>query len=466
LFGNPNLKQPPLFEVERGLTRLREYARCEKETFDKLVLAIVGKEGVGKTLLTYRLMGMDAETERYLAFDRDAGGHESHRGETRGVHHEDWVIESTEDYTSHHDGRLQLIVWDYAGQSGYRGLHQCFFSRQAVYLLVFDLTKDAEESGRELCSWVRSIHSCVSGPVFCVVGTKLDKMRGRESEARLRYKRVIECLHEYRRLWKEALLKHVDDNGRHNCLSSLNELLHRDICLPAVPRRSSDVDTWLMDCKEAIGTVWQLRKALVDFIERQAKCVRDQLLLNDLCPLVHVAKAFIVDRVHATAAAVSGSSVGMDAMVGCVDRALTMAHDSGMRLWYNRNPVLSQCVFYDPRIVTELLRVLMEPIHLSREHDTTHLESQLPSTVVRDLMNGRMHVSAIDVLWKNFGYRHALKDDALRQTVINMLEQLNILTRDRDTVDVYMSMQLMRRFDFASQQRQSFVRSERMTTVV
>jgi hypothetical protein len=187
---------------------------------------------------------------------------------------------------------------------------------------------------------------------------------------------------------------------------------------------------------------------------------------NDLCPPVHIAKASIVDSVHATAVAVSGSVVEMDAMVGCVDRALTMAHDSGMRLWYNSNPVLLQYVFHDPRIVTELLRVLMEPIHLSREHDTTHLESQLSWTVVRDLMNGRMNVSAIDVLWKDFGDRHEWKGDALRQTVINMLEQLNLLTRDRDTVDVYMSMHLMRRFDFASHQRQSFVRSERMTTVV
>jgi GTPase SAR1 family protein len=272
---NPNLKQPPLFEVAGGLPRLREYAKCEKETFDKLVLAVVGKEGVGKTVLTYRLMGMDDEAERYLAFDRDGGGRESHRGETRGVHHEDWVIESTGDYTSHHDGRLELTVWDYAGQSGYRGLHQCFFSRQAVYLLVFDLTKDAEESGRELCSWVRSIHSCVSGPVFCVVGTKLDKMRGRESEARLRYKRVIECLHEYRQQWREALQKHVysnRQNWRYDTRSSVNELLHRDICLPDVPRRSSDVDGWLVECKETIGTVESLRTALVDFIERQAKC--------------------------------------------------------------------------------------------------------------------------------------------------------------------------------------------------
>jgi GTPase SAR1 family protein len=375
LDGNLNMKQPPLIDIKRGLPRLREYAKCKKEAFDKLVLAVVGKEGVGKTVLTYRLMGMDAEAERYLAFDRDAEGRQSQRGETRGVHHEDWVIESTVDYTSQHDGRLELLVWDYAGQSGYRGLHQCFFSRQAVYLLVFDLTKDAEESGRELCSWVRSIHSCVSGPVFCVVGTKLDKMRGRESEARLR-KGVIECLHEYRHQWREALQKHVDSNRqnwRYNTLSSVNELLHRDICLPDVPRRKSDVDAWLVDCKETITTVGSLRTALVDFIEQQAKCETNSYFPHlhqprekwwrdvdraieaikaddDLCPPVCLAKAAIVDSVKAAAA--DGADLVMEDLVGFVDRALTMAHDCGMRLWYSSNPVLSQHVFHDPRIVT------------------------------------------------------------------------------------------------------------------
>jgi hypothetical protein len=267
----------------------------------------------------------------------------------------------------------------------------------------------------------------------------------------------------------------------------MNELLHRDICLPAVPRQPSDVDSWLVDCKEAIVTVKQLKKALVDFIEQQAKCETnsyfphlhqprekwwrdvdraiERIKADDgLCPPVCLAKAAIVDSVRAAAA--DGADLVMDDLVGRVDRALTMAHDCGMRLWYRQHPILSQHVFHDPRIVTELLRVLMEPIHLSHDtHDMTHLHNQLSASVVEELMNGRMHVSAIDVLWKDFGDRHGLKGDALRQTVINMLEQLNLLTRDRETVDVYMSMLLMCRYDFAGRPRQSFVYSEKRMTV-
>ena len=71
--GNMNLTQPPLFEVDLGVGRLRKYAQCEKAQFDKLVLAIVGKEGVGKTVLTFRLMGRNNEAEQYLCFDRDRG---------------------------------------------------------------------------------------------------------------------------------------------------------------------------------------------------------------------------------------------------------------------------------------------------------------------------------------------------------------------------------------------------------
>ena len=167
-------------------------------------------------------------------------------------------------------------MWYYAGQSGYRGLHQCFFSRQGMYVLVFDLTRDAEESARELCSWGRSIHSCVSGPVLCVVGTKLDKMSSNKSEARAKYVTVLKRLHEYRRLWREALEKHMECSSgctSPDTRSHWNELLHRDVCLPDVARRKLDVDPWLVDCKEDISSFSILRRALADWIEQKASSI-------------------------------------------------------------------------------------------------------------------------------------------------------------------------------------------------
>ena len=82
----------------------------------------------------------------------------------------------------------------------YRGTHQCFFTRQALNLLVFDLTQPQEQSARQVRSWVRSIHSSVSGPVFCLVGTKLDLVD--KAEAVAKYLFVLEQLHAYKAQWE------------------------------------------------------------------------------------------------------------------------------------------------------------------------------------------------------------------------------------------------------------------------
>ena len=89
--------------------------------------------GVGKTVLTFSLMGNDQDAEEYLSYDRSQGFQE---GETRGVHHEEWTVALPE-HLPVHSGRLKMLVWDYAGQFIYRATHQCFFTRQAIYLLVF-----------------------------------------------------------------------------------------------------------------------------------------------------------------------------------------------------------------------------------------------------------------------------------------------------------------------------------------
>ena len=105
--------------------------------------------------------------------------------------------------------------------------------------------------------------------------------------------------------------------------------------------------------------------------------------------------------------------------------------------------------------------MLMGPLHLARDHDPTHVLTQLPASVVRDLTCGRVHVSAIDVLCKEFGDQHNLEGSALRQVVISVLEQLNLLTGDRDAEDVYLRMYLMHRYDFV-QNRKFFVCSKRI----
>ena len=49
--------------------------------------------------------------------------------------------EKTEEFSSRADG-IWPVIWDFAGQAIYRAIHPIFMSPEAVYVLVFDLTKD------------------------------------------------------------------------------------------------------------------------------------------------------------------------------------------------------------------------------------------------------------------------------------------------------------------------------------
>lgn len=102
-----------------------------------------------------------------------------------------------------HEGPEKLIanIWDFGGQFIYYATHQIFLSKDAVYLLCFDLTKDLEAMvidcdfpdrkemmKNSLRYWVNSIYASVgedtenvespSNPVIIIVGTHKDKFHG------------------------------------------------------------------------------------------------------------------------------------------------------------------------------------------------------------------------------------------------------------------------------------------------
>ncbi|XP_060596531.1 uncharacterized protein LOC132750553 [Ruditapes philippinarum] len=97
---------------------------------------------------------------------------------------------------------LTANIWDFGGQFIYYATHQIFHSRDAIYLLVFDLTKDLKESIKDkefpdrnssmgdcLKFWLDSIHAYagseeggtsehVSKPFVILVGTFKDLFEG------------------------------------------------------------------------------------------------------------------------------------------------------------------------------------------------------------------------------------------------------------------------------------------------
>ena len=117
-------------------------------------------------------------------------------------------------------------------------------------------------------------------------------------------------------------------------------------------------------------------------------------------------------------------------------------------------PAQPSFVFHNPRVVTELLAVLVEPLHLSADHrDLAHLSSRLTPEVYADLYCGKLHASAVAVLWKQFGRSHGLNDKFLQEFVIDILVQLVLIVADVSTAGLYYSPLLMKRFDFRDSHR-------------
>jgi small GTP-binding protein len=228
-----------------GVKRLQRYSAQDKAIHSQVKLAVVGKENVGKTVLIYRLMRRDEEAHDYL----------QSRQSTRGVHHDRWEHPlGSADATE--QGNVEFIVWDYAGQHEYRGTHQCFFTRQALYLVVFDLSEDEGESAARAKQWICDIEDRVAGAVFALVGTKADLVPS--EEAQRKYRRVLSEVHsclEQRKQWSGT--------------SSTDGAM----VIPA--SREEDPCTWIVGCTDTFmlnGCIDRLRMAIVnDVIRRHSK---------------------------------------------------------------------------------------------------------------------------------------------------------------------------------------------------
>ena len=118
------------------------------------------------------------------------------------------------DYSSKQEG-IWPVIWDFAGQAVYRAIHPIFMSPDAVYVLVFDLTKklfekadchvklpgheeeiinapDSEDTNLDhIMRWMDAVHSLKhsesssssnSFPPVILVGTHVDKLDGNAQE--------------------------------------------------------------------------------------------------------------------------------------------------------------------------------------------------------------------------------------------------------------------------------------------
>jgi GTPase SAR1 family protein len=166
----------------------------------------------GETLASEARCGWEGECgedRAHISADRrnrEAQDYLQTRQSTKGVHHDCW--ENPLGSADATEGRkLAFVVWDYAGQHEYRGTHQCFFTRQALYLGVFDLSEDEGKSAAAAVQWICDIEDRVAGAVFALVGTKADLVSA--EEAQRKYRSVLSEVHSYleqRKEWRQEQL--------------------------------------------------------------------------------------------------------------------------------------------------------------------------------------------------------------------------------------------------------------------
>lgn len=72
---------------------------------------------------------------------------------------------------------LVLSIWDFAGQEIYHAAQEAFFSERALYLVVWDMTKNTEkEMDKYVQFWIDLIQSRAPGSTIIVVATHADEL--------------------------------------------------------------------------------------------------------------------------------------------------------------------------------------------------------------------------------------------------------------------------------------------------
>ncbi|CAG2236821.1 ISWI [Mytilus edulis] len=172
------LETPPRDIVNRGFDSVKSFLQKMAGGFTECLrtkLMFIGLGQAGKTTL---LRALQATNKKYTG---------SIPKLTDGIVIKDWMVPIDEEGNK----SIRFSCWDFAGQTVYYNTHQFFLSKQAVYMLLWNMRMGFEHSGLDF--WLSSVVChCPDSPVI-VVGTQLDQIPMpdiREDELRKKYPQI------------------------------------------------------------------------------------------------------------------------------------------------------------------------------------------------------------------------------------------------------------------------------------
>ncbi|CAN0349439.1 unnamed protein product, partial [Ascophyllum nodosum] len=230
LSSNP-WKKPPRDVMRQGFRAVIRYwkdtERYGRRFSNRLKVVLVGLGSAGKTSLAIRLEGRDGDS---------LPGEEER---TVGVEIRDINLKPSPASHPQHSGQdLAVKLWDFAGQRAYYDTHQIFLTKDALYILVVDVsTYRVEHTPEEAIEqWIDIIQSRVPGAVVLLVGTHKDALLNADlCEERMKklHRDVEDCssrLHEELEARRQSALNNRSDQ---------------------VVRVVNGHDVFLLDCKSS-----------------------------------------------------------------------------------------------------------------------------------------------------------------------------------------------------------------------
>jgi leucine-rich repeat kinase 1 len=173
--------------------RLLAYLRAQLrhcEPYNRMKLMVVGLQGRGKTTLLSVLRNPTAPLPGNVS--------------TVGVEVVEWSLSPPAHVLrgirknqplQRHQMDIVFSTWDLAGQEVYYATHQCFLSRNTLYLVVWSM-EEGEKGIDYLRPWLLNIQARAPHSPVLIVGTHLDKLHfNRAQDLKQKYKEMIKSLY-------------------------------------------------------------------------------------------------------------------------------------------------------------------------------------------------------------------------------------------------------------------------------
>jgi internalin A len=158
LYNNPIIN-PPLEIIKQGNRSILDWFEAIKLKLNEIKIILLGDPKAGKTSLLKRL--------KYDTFNKD-------EVQTDGVNIEDIEFGECEPFLE--QSKLHSITghfWDFGGQEIMNATHQFFLTKRAVYILVLDARKDANNSS-QVRQWVKRIKATGDNSPIIVLANQID----------------------------------------------------------------------------------------------------------------------------------------------------------------------------------------------------------------------------------------------------------------------------------------------------